>query len=165
MLMALVVLVIGITAPGYGDDDHDDGKNHHVEKFLRLSGPAIEGALGLAIGNVAFFGTCRGPDNSSSVSLALTGPTAATLARLKTAKDLEGFLLPVVTDPSKVGLNCLRTDQTEGDTIVLIVVHANITSSGTGFINADVRLLQVVPRLDKDKDKDRDKDKDKDKDK
>lgn len=174
MLMALVVLVIGITAPGYGDDDHDDGKNHHVEKFLRLSGPALEGTLTLfpvqTVNLIVFMGKCRGPVEVSSVSLVLPGVSAATFARLKTAKDLEGLLLPGVPtsdfplDETGVHSRCLRTDQTVGDTIVLIVVKRRTFVPSDAFITADVVLRQVVQRLHKDRHKDKDKDKDEDED-
>lgn len=178
MLMALVVLMIGITAPGYGDDDHDDGKNHHGEKHLglgpteRLSRPALVGTLRLiqpvptvADVIVVFTGKCRGSDNFP----VFPPDVSLTVATLTTPKSLEGLRLPGVAtsgfppDGTGVHSRCLRTDQTVGVLIDLIVVDVKTFTPGLNFITADVVLLQVIPRLDKDKDEDKDKDKDKDK--
>ncbi len=161
MLMALVVLVIGITAPGYGDDDHDDGKNHRVENYLRLSGPAIEGTLTLvqtgADAFSAFSGTrCKGKGEAVNISFLFT-QTVFGFTVTTTAKSLEGLLLQGVS-ASGLPTGCLRRGQTEDVVITLVVVDAEITSSSTtGFINANVKLLQVVPRLHKDRDDDKDK--------
>ncbi|HZC81185.1 MAG TPA: hypothetical protein VE222_05610 [Nitrospiraceae bacterium] len=159
MLMALVVLVVGITAPGYGDDDHDDGKNHHVEKFLRLSGPAIEGTLTFTnTGAVVFMGTkCNGVDSNPFISTNVSG---FTVDKTTTAKDVEVlFVLQGVSSSGFPPTGCLRTDQTVGDTITLIVVDVKrqtFVNNNGAFITADVVLLQVVPRTHTDRhDRDR----------
>jgi hypothetical protein len=167
MLMALVVLVVGITAPGYGDDDHGDGKNHDVGKFLRLSGPHIDGTLTLiqvgADAIVTFssgIGTCQGIFITQTI-FGFTVPT--------TAKSLEGYLLPVADTSSFYPMTpgasspCLRKDQKVGDPIVLVVVDApKFCRNGVqcpNEITAEVVLLQVVQRSHKDKDEGKDKDK------
>jgi hypothetical protein len=159
MLMALVVLVIGITAPGYGDDDHDDGKNQFVENYLRLSGPALEGTLTLiapAQEVIFHIVKCKGVDEDFMVFFAL--PTYLKLANFPTAKSLEGLLLPGVPT-SDFPTDCLRRDQTAGDSIVPIVTHVKRRTFANNLttLNADVVLLQVVQRSHKDKDEDRDR--------
>jgi hypothetical protein len=173
MLMVLAVLLVGITATGYGDDgsktdDHDDGKKHlGLGPTERLSGPALVGTLTLVQLTpddtfVAFSGTCEViPPESLFFTDDLTVAKGSFVTVPTTAKSLKGLRL-IREWPSGCPVNDLGGE----DAIVVDVKRRMFAYDGISMTaSADVVLLRVVPRLHKDEDKDKDKDKDKDNDK
>ena len=160
MVMVLAVLLVGITATGYGDDgfktdDRDDG-HFGLSPTEQLSGPALTGMLTVSQSGadafVVFFGQCRGID------VFFVTPVSGFTVATTTARSLKGLRLIGMGPPG-----CLTIDGSGGEDLIVTKVQKRTFVNDGTTITAEVELLHVVPRLDQDKDEDKDNDKDKDK--
>jgi hypothetical protein len=140
MPMALVVLVVGITATGYAD----------LGPTERLSGPALVGMLTLLQTGpdvqVSFTGKCRGND-SSIPSQTLEN---LSLAGMTTAQRLEGLLLlnarSASTCPGQNNHQSLPSNDLIVNTVVSPTFTPTFSIDGTIIlITAEAVLLFVVP--------------------